>query len=280
MRYLPAFAKVNLTLEVLGERSDGYHDISTVMQTIALHDLVGLQRAESTSLDVDGLTVSAGTDNLVRRAHDALERLTGRTLPARMFLHKRIPIGAGLGGGSSDAAATLRGLDGLFGLNLSPEGLRDCAAALGQDVPYFLHGGTAWASGRGDVLQPLPDVPCAWILVVWPDVSVSTAAIYRAADSRGHSGGTRSGALAARLRTGKPVTPDGLHNALEDVTVGHEPEVARLKARLRDVADFHMTGTGGAFFAWFDRREEAEGVRGRLEGLSSSLCTTVPRVDR
>ncbi len=277
MRYLPAYAKVNLTLEVLGMGPNGYHEISTVMQTIALHDLVGVAPAEATALAVTGRDAPSGGDNLVLRAQAALEQAAGRRLPAQFHLHKRIPRGAGLGGGSSDAAAALRGLPAAFALNVPPEVLHPCAAALGSDIPFLLMGGTAWASGRGDRIAPLPDVSPAWVVVAWPDAPVSTAAVYQAAGGQRYSDGRFSQALADRLRAGHPVSAADLHNDLEDVAAALDPAVAALRRRLRDAGDFRMTGTGGAFFAWCARREEAEELQRGLAGVASVVVATVPR---
>src|SRR5690242_14361981 len=137
---VPARAKLNLDLEILGRRSDGYHDLRSTMQAIELHDLLLIEPATETALTANGLTVHNNADNSVLKAHAALERAAHRPLPAAFHLEKRIPAGSGMGGASSDAAATLKGLNHLFKLDLD---LQTIAAEIGSDVPFFLHGGTA-----------------------------------------------------------------------------------------------------------------------------------------
>jgi 4-diphosphocytidyl-2-C-methyl-D-erythritol kinase len=275
MLYLPAYAKLNLTLEVLGARPDGYHEISTVMQTIALYDLVGLERADSTSLAVSGLGITGGAENLVLLAHEAVEHVVERSLPVRVHLHKRIPVGAGLGGGSADAAVTIRGLNSLFELNLPGTARHACAAAVGADVPFLLQGGTAWATGRGEHLEALPDVPAGWVVLAVPPIQVGTAGVYEAAGNTPLSDGGRSAALVRQLRSGLPLTAEALHNDLQRVTLREEPGVAEGPARLPP--GFLMTGTGGAFYAWCQSRREAEALRARLSGIESLVCATMPR---
>ncbi len=277
MRFWPAYAKVNLTLEVLGRRPDGYHEISTVMQTVGLHDLVGLDRAAASTFTASGLAVSPGPDNLVRRAQAALEQAADRRIPAHVHLHKRIPIGAGLGGGSSDAATVLRGLNHLFDLGLPRAGLEACAAGLGQDLPFLLEGGTAWATGRGDRLEPLPDVARGWVILTWPDTVVDTGAVYRAAGDTVYSRGERSLELVRRLKAGNSVLPETLHNDLEAVAAGSEPRVAELCEKLQALGRFHMTGSGGAFYAWFAEHTAARQAQARLGALATALCPVVPR---
>ncbi len=152
---LKAYAKINLTLEVLGRREDGYHDIVSILQTIDLHDTLTLEPAQDMALECDQSELE-GPDNLVLKAAALLREATGCHQGARLKLQKGIPLAAGLGGGSSDAAAALLGLSRLWGLGLSAEKLMPLAAKLGSDVPFFLYGGTAMAQGRGEIVRPLP----------------------------------------------------------------------------------------------------------------------------
>jgi 4-diphosphocytidyl-2-C-methyl-D-erythritol kinase len=193
----------------------------------------------------------------------------------RVHLHTRIPVGAGLGGGSADAAATLRGLDSLFALDLPAMARHACATAVGADVPFLLQGGTAWATGRGEQLETLPDAPAGWVVLAVPPVQVSTAHVYEAAGNTPLSDGSRSAALVEQLRSGLPVTREALQNDLQRVTLREEPGVAEWQARLPP--GFRMTGTGGAFYAWCQSRQEAEALRSRLSGIESLVCTTIPR---
>lgn len=166
-----AYAKINLTLEVSGRRPDGYHELTSLMQSVSLADELALEPADELTLTCD-VPDLAGDDNLVLRAARALGR------GGRLTLRKHIPIAAGLGGGSSDAALALRLLDAAYGLRLPPEELLAAAASLGSDVPYFLHGGTALVQGRGEHVEPLPDLPLHWLALLNPGVPLSTAKVF------------------------------------------------------------------------------------------------------
>src|SRR5271165_3497654 len=182
---IPAYAKVNLRLEVLGKRADGYHELRTIFQTVSLHDTLRLRhsRRPAISLTVRGNPMLAGEaleKNLVYRAVDALRRELKVRSGVEMVLEKRIPAGRGLGGGSSDAAAALLGFLRLTGKRIDPVRLLAIAASLGADVPFFLFGGCALGVGRGDEIYPLPELPKLSYLVVSPNaVHVPTADAYR-----------------------------------------------------------------------------------------------------
>lgn len=183
---LTAYAKVNFTLDVLSTRPDGYHSMASVMQTVSLADTLTLTRRTEPgiTLTCDAPDVPADSSNLVWRAAEAALTAAGkRDAGLDIVLTKRIPSQAGLGGGSSDAAATLRGVNLLCALNLTEAQIHTLAAALGSDVAFFLMGGTATARGRGEVLTPLPDAPPLWFVIVKPPVNVSTAWAYRTLDA-------------------------------------------------------------------------------------------------
>ncbi|HEX6348338.1 MAG TPA: 4-(cytidine 5'-diphospho)-2-C-methyl-D-erythritol kinase [Candidatus Dormibacteraeota bacterium] len=215
---LPARAKLNLSLAVNGLRPDGYHEVDTVLQAVDLHDLLEAEPAESSSLEVTG-EAPAGAENLVMKALAALEQAAGRALPTRFRLHKRIPAGAGLGGGSSDAAAALRLASRLHSVALDPA----LAGQLGADVPFFLCGGAARAGGRGELLQPCRSGG-PWFAIAWPGIAVDTAEVYRAWDAVGGEG------------------PNQLTKAAFRVA----PQLAEFAQRLGP--DWRMTGSGSAFF--------------------------------
>ncbi|MGZ5429246.1 MAG: 4-(cytidine 5'-diphospho)-2-C-methyl-D-erythritol kinase, partial [Thermoanaerobaculia bacterium] len=181
---LESFAKVNRSLHVLGKRSDGYHEIDTIFQTVDLSDridfLEGEEGSEEVSLTIEGADLPADSRNLILRAASALRERTGTRRGARIHLSKKIPIGGGLGGGSSNAAATLLGLSALWNLQLSDPDLEALAASLGSDVPFFLLGGRARGTGRGEILEPLADGPEEWLVLVFPRFSLSTAVVYGA----------------------------------------------------------------------------------------------------
>ena len=176
-------AKINLTLDITGIRPDGYHELVTVMHQISLADTVTLTRQES------GITLDSGHPdlpdderNLAWRAAELMRQKYGFPGGLAIRIKKRIPIEAGLAGGSTDAAAVITGINRLFGLGLSAEALQACGAELGADVPFCIAGGTALCTGRGDVIRPLADSPHLYMVLVKPDFSLSTAAVYRQFD--------------------------------------------------------------------------------------------------
>ena len=166
---LEAPAKINLTLEVTGRREDGYHDIASIMQTVDLTDELTFDEAEELTLECDAPELQT-EDNLVLRAARLLRQHAGVDRGARIGLRKRIPHPAGLGGGSSDAATALTGLCRLWGLDMTARDLTPLAASLGSDIPFFLHGGTALVSGRGEKVRPLPAAELGWIIILAPDL--------------------------------------------------------------------------------------------------------------
>lgn len=235
-----AHAKLNLRLEVRGRRADGYHELSTVFQAVSLHDLLIVEPARTTELE-GGLP-----DDLVLKAQRALESAAGRSLPARFRLVKRIPAGAGLAGGSADAAATLRALSTLHGLDLD---LMPLAVDLGADVPFFLRGGTALGTGKGENLTPLPSLQGCYA-IAWPGFSVSTAAVFQAWDEVGGEG----------------------ENHLLKAAIKVEPRLARFAERLQG---WQMTGTGTSFFKHHEDRRQAQHA---ISGLDcwTAVVTPVP----
>ena len=253
---LIAPAKVNLALEVTGRRPDGYHEVVSVAQTIDLADRVVLDLATTIELEVAGEKLLGvpleGPRNLAYRAAVALAAEAGRAhLGARIRLEKEIPAGMGLGGGSSDAAAVLRGLNRLWRLDLPLDALVRVAAGVGSDVPFLLHGGAALVTGRGERVAPLPDsAPLECTLFV-SDVEVEdkTRRMYAALTPADFSDGRRARILAESLRRGLPVVETDLVNAFDR----HVAEVAPPLARARDVCReaglaVHACGSGPGFF--------------------------------
>jgi 4-diphosphocytidyl-2-C-methyl-D-erythritol kinase len=253
---VPAYAKLNLTLDVIGRRPDGYHNIESVMQTISLHDLVSVERSDCKVFDVVGPSIAG--ENLVLKAARELEAHLGKALSFEIRLHKRIPIGAGLGGGSSDAAAFLRAAIALYDIKISAEELHEIAQRVGQDVPFFLRGGTALASGLGSAIEPLPPIPAAWrFALVTPTIEVSTKEVYAAVDGSAPSAGRTAG-VAAALNAGRAPEPASFGNDLETTAVSRYPQLAEAVAPMHDrLPNLRMTGTGGAFFAAFATTREA-----------------------
>ena len=218
---VPARAKLNLDLAVLGRTSDGFHEVRTHIQAIDFHDLLTLTPADRTTMTLSGPFRLDATNNSVIRAHAAMQEESGRDLPTQFHLDKWIPPGSGMGGASSDAAAALRGLKTIH--SLSGIDLAKVASRIGADVPFFLTGGGALAEGRGERLTQVP-VEREWFAIAWPDIELSTAAVYRAWDEVGGDG-------ANQLRK----------------AAGH------FDSRVNDFAErlggtWQMTGSGSAFF--------------------------------
>jgi 4-diphosphocytidyl-2-C-methyl-D-erythritol kinase len=286
---IAAHAKINLHLAILGRRPDGYHDVETVLQTIALHDTLTCEPWDGPlTLHSPGLDVP-NEANLVMRAAVLLAQAAGLTaLPSTfMTLEKRIPTQAGLGGGSADAAATLVGLSRLWQLPIDAERLRAIGARLGADVPFFIDGGTALGVGRGDELRALPDLPPHAVLVVMPPVGVSTADAYRWLDEARQS--AADVASAAGDGTSRwPETPSQWRDRLSRCVNDFEPVVGtRLAvvpdavARLKDAgATFAaMSGSGAAIFGLFETQAAAESAAKNfnLPGWRTFVSQTMDR---
>ena len=255
---LRAFAKVNYALEVRGLRDDGYHYISTVMQSISLADEVEIEHSkEGFALQVEPETAEVGPleQNTVYRAWTLLCGLAGTELPARIRLHKKIPAGGGLGGGSADAAATLYGLNELFGLGLGDEELRDIGLRIGADVPFCLTGGTALGEGVGEILTPLAAPPAHHLVLAKPEGGVDTGEIYRAYDERPGEGTSSVEPVVAALRSGSlPTLARAVGNDLEPITAEFAPEVEACKRELLQIGALGvaMSGTGTAVYGIFE----------------------------
>jgi 4-diphosphocytidyl-2-C-methyl-D-erythritol kinase len=234
---LPARAKLNLDLAVLGRRDDGYHDVRTTLQAIDLHDLVIVERASETTLTTSGLALNTTLKNSCTKAHAALERAAKRQLPCAIHLHKRIPPGSGMGGASSDAATTLRAVAALHGMNID---LAVLAEEVGADVRFFLAGGTALAEGRGELLTPLATQP-AWFALAWPQVELPTPDVYRAWDK----------------------TPGEPPNQLANAAFRVDPRLRTFAVSLG--SGWQMTGSGSAFFKRCATKHEAIQASSALE---------------
>lgn len=266
---LYAPAKINWTLEVLGrsERHPGYHDIRSVMQTIDLCDVIELEPAAELRVDVEGETGTPEKE-LVLTAARLLAEGSGGKRGARIRLTKRIPVAAGLGGGSSDAAAALRGLDRLWGLNCERERLLEIAARVGSDAPFFLFGGTALAEGRGERVTPLPDAPPAWLVLVAPPFSLpdKTKRLYEALSPDDFSDGARSDDAAERIRHGEPLDDSDLYNAFERAAYERFPALAAYRDALlaAGAPRVHLAGSGPALFALAAGEAEARRIHDSL----------------
>jgi 4-diphosphocytidyl-2-C-methyl-D-erythritol kinase len=278
---LLAPAKVNLLLEVLGPRPDGYHEIRTVLQTIDLGDRLVLEEAPTLELRCD-LPELESQENLVVRAARALARAAGREPRVRIDLSKSVPPGSGLGGGSSDAAATLAGLCELWRVDPGSVDLPGIAASLGSDVPFFLWGGTALALGRGEIVFPLRDAPERRLLLARPARPLSTPEVYRAFDRRLTSGeeGSTISRFLRNLYSEEPAS-DFVLNDLEAAAAGILPEVRDLldEIRGRGAETAALSGSGSAVFGIFADGGRAREAREALERHPATdrtwLCRTL-----
>lgn len=244
---LRASAKVNLALEVLGKRSDGYHEIATVLQAVDLSDRLLLEEvAEGIEVWCDTPAVPTDHHNLAWRAADLLRRTSGVDRGVRIRIWKRIPVAAGLGGGSSDGAAVLYGLNRLWGLGLDGARLQALATELGMDVPFFLSGGRALATGRGECLRLLPPAPGFALVLVNPKLSLSTREVYARVPEGLRDDGARVKALIAALGRGPGAVAGALHNSLEAVAEELRPVLGELKATLKRAGALGcvMSGSG------------------------------------
>ena len=265
-------AKVNWTLEVLGRREDGYHEVRTVMQAIDLCDILEFGPGEGVRLEVEG-PHEASEDDLVLRAAALLDG--GGDRGARIRLTKRIPVAAGLGGGSSDAAAAVRGLSEVWGLGRSDEELTELASQIGADVPFFLVGGTALAEGRGERVTPLPDAALAWLVVVVPPIALAdkTKRMYGALTPSDFTDGSRTVALAERLRAGMPIRDGDLCNVFERAAyaVFEGLDVYREALLAAGAGRAHLAGAGPALFALAPDEAGANAIRDKVSLPSGRL---------
>jgi 4-diphosphocytidyl-2-C-methyl-D-erythritol kinase len=263
--FAQAHAKVNLTLDVLGRRADGYHNLASIMQTIALHDTLLFELAEDGQLEFRCDVPELNTpDNLVERAMELLRLESQRSdLGMRIELHKESPVQAGLGGGSSDAACALTWLNQLWELGVPEPRLVELAAQLGSDVPFFLYGGTAEIGGRGEFVTPLPPAEPLWLVLAKPAATgVSTAAVFAALRPENYSSGSSTALVATSIREGRPIPFEHLTNALLPGAVQMFPEIGRAREVLVDAGAplVCMSGSGPSLFAPFRQLDEATGV--------------------
>lgn len=258
-------AKINLCLHVLGKRPDGYHDLAMLMQRISIYDRITMQLSVKPGVRVRcaGVSLDAGQDNIAARAArlllDSAELNTGVDID----IEKQIPVAAGLGGGSSDAATVLMGLNEMLGLQLSSRQLQEQGVKLGADVPFFIFGHPAWATGIGDVLQRVDKLPPVWYVLVNPGIAVSTAWAY--GNLRLTS--RRDDLKIPRFSSAVDSLVAILYNDLEQVTVVQHPQIEQVKGRLMAMGaqGALMSGSGSTVFGVFSERSGAEKAAARLQ---------------
>lgn len=280
MLTLKAYAKINLGLRILRQRDDGYHELETVFHRINLFDEVTLEPAETLSLRCEPERYHTDERNLSYRAALFLRRYLGRDDGASIRLRKNIPAGAGLGGGSSDAAATLLGLIRLWRVEIPSDRLLSIALQLGSDVPYFLNEGSAYATGRGEILDYFHLRVPHWIVVVYPNLPVSTAWAYRqlraTTPAQGDAGRPRSSLKdAVQNELNHPGRlQDSLYNDFEPLVFSEHKPALRVKRALDDAGASlsHLSGSGSSVYGFFPGEQQA---RAAASGFDSDCITSI-----
>ena len=263
MIVLEAHAKLNLTLEVIGKRDDGYHETASIMQTLDLADTVTLEPSDRLELSCSCAELES-PDNLALKAAHLLRKESGNSLGVAINIEKRIPVAAGLGGGSADAAATLVGLNKMWELGLSDDDLRYLASKLGSDVPFLVEGGTAIALGRGERIRPLPSPDLPWFVLAFPKSNLpdKTASMYRELTPDRFTRGALTHKLEARIRNGGDVPPQLLFNTFDEVARHVNPDVDRCwkDFHAAGAREIHVSGSGPTVYTVLARKEMATTV--------------------
>ena len=263
---LAARAKINLTLDVIGKRADGFHEVAMIMQSLELADQIIIRESDSLLLETDDERLPADESNLAYKAAVLLMREYGLQRGAHIRLEKRIPLAAGLAGGSSDAAAVLKGLSQLWELKLSQTDLQRLGACLGSDVPFCFAGGTALATGRGELIQQLPDLPPKFVVLVKPPIGVATAHVYK--NFRLEAVRVRPNTEQAlnAVKRGDWAAID-LVNVLETVTIKEHPEIADIKKMMLEqgAPSCLMSGSGPTVFCLADDEASAVSIADKIK---------------
>lgn len=280
---LQAFAKINLGLDVLGKREDGYHEVRMIMQTIRMYDQLDMRKSVEPGihLTTNKKYIPVDENNLVWRAAKLMMDTCGIMEGVSIHLHKVIPVAAGMAGGSSDAAATLVGMNRLFHCGLSKEKLMELGVQIGADVPYCVLRGTALAEGIGEKLTVLPPMPDCWILIGKPGISVSTKYVYTTLDLNTDTVHPDIDGMKKALEDGNLYgITERMGNVLQDVTIPAYPEVERIKEQMKALGAVNamMSGSGPTVFGIFDNEEKAQKACQKLResGLCQQVFLTVP----
>ena len=277
-----AYAKLNLTLDVLGKRADGYHDLKSVMQTVSLHDditlHIGTGNPWKLTCDKEGIPCDAR--NLVWKAAKLyLDTMEKDPDGLKMIIEKRIPSGAGMGGGSADAAAVLRALNRFYGDPLSLLELADLGAKVGSDVPFCVLGGTVMCEGRGEILRKLPDIPKCIFVVCKPEFSISTPVLYGKLDAVENPLHPDNDAMEAAISAGDLLgIAKHLENAFDPVVSAEHGEIDHIKAIYRSYGALatQMTGSGSVVFAIMPDMQSAEGAAEELKQYYGDVSIVFP----
>jgi 4-diphosphocytidyl-2-C-methyl-D-erythritol kinase len=284
MLTVPAPAKINLTLEVLARRADGFHEVRSVIQSIGFYDRFQFKLSNKITIKCDDSRWLAGK-SLVSRAVSLFKETSGCSEGATIEISKKIPLLSGLGGDSSAAAAVLTGLNKLWGLALPPGELAQLAWQLGSDVVFFLFGGTALAQGRGELVSPLPPLPHMWLVVLMPDIATpggKTGRMYARLNENHYTDGQATEELVALLTKGGDIVTASLFNVFERVAYDEYQGLEDYRQHfVKAGADsVHLAGSGPALFAILKEKAKAEKIYRRLkkQGLEAYLTETLGSV--
>lgn len=251
-----AYAKVNIGLDVVGKRPDGYHEVRMIMQTVSIHDTLAFEKAgRDVTLTIDGCDLPTDDNNLIVKAAKLFMNTYGIEEGVRISLAKRIPVAAGMAGGSTDAAAVFLGLRDLFSVKVTDEELMKLSVKIGADVPYCIMGGTALAEGIGEKLTRLKDIPEAWLLIAKPDIDVSTAFVYGNLKLNTVSKHPDIDTQLKAIEVSDIYTLCGkMGNVLETVTVPAYPVIDTIKQYMKEAGALNalMSGSGPTVFGVFD----------------------------
>ena len=285
---LKALGKINLGLDILGRRENGYHDVRMVMQTVYLYDRVTLEKTREPGIEIStNLSYLPVNENKI--AYKAAELLRGEfgiREGIRITLEKHIPVAAGMAGGSSNAAAVLFGMNRMFGLGLSEEGLKERGVTLGADVPYCIMRGTVLAEGIGEILTPLPPLPKCYVLIATPPLSASTRTVYEKIDREGIKSHPDIDGILAGLQEGDLQQVAGsMGNVLEQVMLEEHPVLQRIKDVMIGAGALNamMSGSGPTVFGIFTSRGRARAAAARLKRqtpVKQAYVTNVHNVRR
>ena len=267
-------AKINLTLDILGKRPDGYHEVAMVMQSIGLHDTIEMEKsAAGIALTINVPWLRADEKNLAWRAAALMQQEYGLSGGVNMRLTKRIPVAAGLAGGSADAAAVLRGMNRLYELGLSDEKLCELGARLGSDIPFCLLGGTMLSTGRGEVLTRLSNLPETWVVLAKPRISVSTAWAYQNYDEQGAEQHPDNARIQQEIARGdRKAVAKLLCNVLESVTIKRYDVISRYKTMMLEQGAMAsmMSGSGPTVFGLVGSRVQANKIADHLRASTKA----------
>lgn len=268
-------AKINLGLDALYKRKDGYHELEMIMASVDLADRLLFEELPENKIviETDSSFLPVDRRNHVYQAAELLKKTFNLTQGVRITIEKRIPVAAGLAGGSSDCAATLRGLNRLWNLDLSLEKLAELGSQIGSDVPYCIHGGTAFVTGRGEKIEFLPSMPQCWVVLVKPRMSVSTSSIFGSLSFNSIQHPDIAGIRQAVETDDYQLMTEKIGNALEGVTIKRHPVIQQIKDRMINygAGAALMSGSGPTVFALCEKKTRAQRIYNGLKGFCDEV---------